>query len=130
MELAGLLMGFLILNLPGVGIIFVDLDTRQNPSVVCACSTFLLLCRGLCPYCKSLFPSLVVYLLYAQHPFASRCPLWTGFICRHQDFISRIMKAVIVLLQLSCPAFILDFPSLMLLFCLAEGQRSVHLVPV
>lgn len=69
MESAGLLMGFLILNLPWVRIIFVDLDTRQDPTCVsllylsqdCA----LLLYRGLRPYCKSVFPSLVVYLVYA-----------------------------------------------------------------
>ena len=37
---------------------------------------------------------------------------------------------VIVLLQLSFLAVILDLPSLILLLCLAEGERSVHLVPV
>lgn len=89
----------------------------------------LLLCRGLCPYCKSLFPNLVVYLVHAYHPFASRCPLLTGFIHAHQEFLSRIMKGVIVLLQLSFLAIFLDFPSLILLLCLAEGEKSVHLVP-
>lgn len=39
------------------------------------------------------------------------------------------MKVVIiVLLQLSFLTIILDFPSLIL--CLAEGETSVHLVPV
>lgn len=46
----------------------------------------LLLCRGLCPYCKSLFPNLVVYLVHAHHPFASRHPLLAGFIHRHPRF--------------------------------------------
>lgn len=37
------------------------------------------------------------------------------------------MKVLIVLLLLSFLAIILDFPSLIILLCLAEGESSVHL---
>lgn len=37
------------------------------------------------------------------------------------------MKVFIVLLLLSFLAIILDFPSLIILLCLAEGETSVHL---
>lgn len=37
------------------------------------------------------------------------------------------MKVLIVSLLLSFLAIILDFPSLIILLCLAEGENSVHL---
>lgn len=37
------------------------------------------------------------------------------------------MKVLIVSLLLSFLAIILDFPSLIILLCLAEGETSVHL---
>lgn len=39
------------------------------------------------------------------------------------------MELIIAFLQLSFLAIILDFPTLILLFCLAEERRSVCLVP-
>lgn len=104
---AGLLMRvppFLILKLCHVGIIFVRLDIRQHPAFALpfpGLSTFALQrslsllqvplakCCGLSSTCS------------AHQPFASRYPLLTGFFHRHQDFLRRIMKVLIVLLLLS-----------------------------